>query len=247
MVIARGPCWRPAQAPGRERRKARNPGTHSIKQWRGGRKDAGFWKRGGSTEPGYVAFEGWGWGVCGSLFWMRFLGWWLGDIVRYNFGLASRGGAGLQFAENGLSCCAAPLSGGSSTVNRLCLALPHLDDVVAAAAKRSIAVYAIVTPLLRVARAGRDRQRHGAAQGRIPAAHRLVQVPRRVQPPVAAHPRTESAPVWWRSPPAITRKAWRRRRKSSASRPPSSCRRTRRPLNSPIPAPTARKSSPTTG
>ena len=85
--------------------------------------------------------------------------------------------------------------------------LPTAADVDAAAAR--IKGVAIRTPLFNFAGARRAARRAGVPQGRDAAAHRLVQVPRRLQQDFA-DPAGEAAPAaWWPIRPAITRRAWR--------------------------------------
>ena len=68
------------------------------------------------------------------------------------------------------------------------------------------------TPLITVAGARRADRRARVPQGRDAAAHRLVQVPRRLQQALVDPARASAPAAWWPFRPAITRKAWRRRR-----------------------------------
>ena len=90
-----------------------------------------------------------------------------------------------------------------------------------------------------VAVALRARRRAGAAQGREPPAHRVVQDPRRLPADVAGSP-TEERPTASSPPaPATTPRASRWPRSCSASRPRSSCPRARRSPRRRRPAGTA--------
>ncbi len=66
--------------------------------------------------------------------------------------------------------------------------------------------------------ARRPARRAGVPEGRDAAAHRLVQVPRRLQQDCRRSRRSGARPAWWPIRPAIMRKAWRRRRACSACR-----------------------------
>ena len=83
---------------------------------------------------------------------------------------------------------------------------------------------AIVTPDGELALPRRAARRAGVPQGREPAAHRLVQDPRRLQPALAADRRGAGPRASSPHPPATTRRASPSRRASSASPRRSSCR-----------------------
>ena len=69
------------------------------------------------------------------------------------------------------------------------------------------------------------RRRRRAPQAREPAAHRIVQDPRRVPAHLPAVARPSAPTAWSPRPPATTRRAWPCRPACSASSPPSSCPR----------------------
>ncbi len=100
--------------------------------------------------------------------------------------------------------------------NRPTHALPTAADVDAAAQR--LAGVALAHAAGDVAGARRAHRRARVSQGRDPAAHRLVQVPRRLQQDLL-DPAGASAPAaWWPSRPAIMRRASPRRRGCSACR-----------------------------
>ena len=109
---------------------------------------------------------------------------------------------------------AAGRPGGEATV------VIDLDDVDAAAAR--LKGVALNTPVLELG--------DSAAEGREPAAHRVLQVPRRLQ---RDRPAARRCAAWSPRHRATTRRPSRSRRSCTACPPPSSCRTTRRRSSAP--------------